>query len=145
MSAIVDIIGREILDSRGNPTVECDVLLEFLATGLSRFDDCLKRHDIDAEYLHAREPVVVEALVEVLEAVQIQPLQHVHVIPVFNRPLRMRKWRDGKCRLTLRRGAFGRPCPSSAPSPSFFYQAIVRHPRNRGRRNSRPAAQALGE
>ncbi|WP_253194443.1 hypothetical protein [Burkholderia cenocepacia] len=25
---IVDIIGREILDSRGNPTVECDVLLE---------------------------------------------------------------------------------------------------------------------
>ncbi|MEY2896090.1 MAG: Enolase, N-terminal domain, partial [Pseudomonadota bacterium] len=25
MSAIVDIIGREILDSRGNPTVECDV------------------------------------------------------------------------------------------------------------------------
>src|SRR5260370_13029234 len=28
MSAIVDISGREILDSRGNPTVECDVLLE---------------------------------------------------------------------------------------------------------------------
>jgi enolase len=28
MSSIVDIIGREILDSRGNPTVECDVLLE---------------------------------------------------------------------------------------------------------------------
>ena len=28
MSAIVDIIGREIIDSRGNPTVECDVLLE---------------------------------------------------------------------------------------------------------------------
>ena len=28
MSAIVDIVGREILDSRGNPTVECDVLLE---------------------------------------------------------------------------------------------------------------------
>jgi enolase len=28
MSAIVDIIGREIMDSRGNPTVECDVLLE---------------------------------------------------------------------------------------------------------------------
>ena len=28
MSAIVDMIGREILDSRGNPTVECDVLLE---------------------------------------------------------------------------------------------------------------------
>ncbi|HSG47474.1 MAG TPA: phosphopyruvate hydratase, partial [Longimicrobiales bacterium] len=28
MSAIVDIRGREILDSRGNPTVEADVLLE---------------------------------------------------------------------------------------------------------------------
>ncbi|MBX7229937.1 MAG: phosphopyruvate hydratase [Burkholderiaceae bacterium] len=28
MSAIVDVIGREIMDSRGNPTVECDVLLE---------------------------------------------------------------------------------------------------------------------
>ncbi|MGQ3050625.1 MAG: phosphopyruvate hydratase [Roseateles sp.] len=28
MSAIDDIVGREILDSRGNPTVECDVLLE---------------------------------------------------------------------------------------------------------------------
>jgi len=28
MTAIVDIVGREILDSRGNPTVEVDVLLE---------------------------------------------------------------------------------------------------------------------
>ena len=28
MSAIVDIVGREVLDSRGNPTGECDVLLE---------------------------------------------------------------------------------------------------------------------
>ena len=28
MTAIVDIIGREILDSRGNPTVEVDVTLE---------------------------------------------------------------------------------------------------------------------
>ena len=33
MSAIVDIIGREVLDSRGNPTVECDVLLESGAMG----------------------------------------------------------------------------------------------------------------
>ncbi len=33
MSAIVDLIGREILDSRGNPTVECDVLLESGAMG----------------------------------------------------------------------------------------------------------------
>ncbi|NJO31788.1 MAG: phosphopyruvate hydratase, partial [Rhodospirillales bacterium] len=28
MTAIVDIIGREVLDSRGNPTVEVDVVLE---------------------------------------------------------------------------------------------------------------------
>mgnify|MGYP001764147136 FL=1 len=28
MSAIVDVIAREILDSRGQPTVEADVLLE---------------------------------------------------------------------------------------------------------------------
>src|SRR6185295_11717004 len=28
MTAIVDIVGREILDSRGNPTVEVDVVLE---------------------------------------------------------------------------------------------------------------------
>ncbi|WP_420224912.1 phosphopyruvate hydratase [Pigmentiphaga litoralis] len=33
MSAIVDIIGREVIDSRGNPTVECDVLLESGAMG----------------------------------------------------------------------------------------------------------------
>src|SRR5438067_8962809 len=28
MTAITDIIGREILDSRGNPTVEVDMILE---------------------------------------------------------------------------------------------------------------------
>ncbi|MFT6425152.1 MAG: enolase, partial [Celeribacter sp.] len=28
MSTIIDILGREILDSRGNPTVEVDVILE---------------------------------------------------------------------------------------------------------------------
>nr|ART36808.1 D449 [uncultured bacterium] len=33
MSAIIDIIGREILDSRGNPTVEVDVVLESGAMG----------------------------------------------------------------------------------------------------------------
>lgn len=26
MSAIIDVIGREVLDSRGNPTVEAEVL-----------------------------------------------------------------------------------------------------------------------
>ncbi len=33
MTAIIDIIGREILDSRGNPTVEVDVILEDESTG----------------------------------------------------------------------------------------------------------------
>ncbi|MBI9020548.1 MAG: phosphopyruvate hydratase [Verrucomicrobia bacterium] len=33
MSAIVEIIGREILDSRGNPTIEVDVVLESGAAG----------------------------------------------------------------------------------------------------------------
>ena len=33
MTAIVDIIAREILDSRGNPTVEVDVMLEDGAMG----------------------------------------------------------------------------------------------------------------
>lgn len=33
MSAIVEVIGREVIDSRGNPTVECDILLESGAFG----------------------------------------------------------------------------------------------------------------
>ena len=33
MTAILDIIGREILDSRGNPTVEVDVTLDCGAIG----------------------------------------------------------------------------------------------------------------
>ena len=33
MSTIVDIQAREILDSRGNPTVEVDVILEDCAFG----------------------------------------------------------------------------------------------------------------
>ncbi len=35
MSLIVDIIGREILDSRGNPTVEVEVMLEDGTTGIA--------------------------------------------------------------------------------------------------------------
>ena len=33
MTAIWDIIGREILDSRGNPTIEVDVVLDDGSTG----------------------------------------------------------------------------------------------------------------
>ena len=33
MTTIIDVIGREILDSRGNPTVEVEVYLEGGAMG----------------------------------------------------------------------------------------------------------------
>ena len=33
MSAIADIVAREVLDSRGNPTVEVDVMLDSGALG----------------------------------------------------------------------------------------------------------------
>ena len=33
MSAIVEVIGREVMDSRGNPTVEAEVILESGAFG----------------------------------------------------------------------------------------------------------------
>ena len=36
MAAIADIIAREILDSRGNPTVEVDVVLDSGAIGPRR-------------------------------------------------------------------------------------------------------------
>ena len=45
MSAIVDIVGREVLDSRGNPTVECDVLLESGVMGRVGYDDLESRSD----------------------------------------------------------------------------------------------------
>ena len=35
MSKIVDVIGREVLDSRGNPTVEAEVILESGAVGIA--------------------------------------------------------------------------------------------------------------
>lgn len=39
MSKIVKIIGREIIDSRGNPTVEAEVHLE----GVRRYGSCSVR------------------------------------------------------------------------------------------------------
>ena len=33
MPIIIEVIGREIIDSRGNPTVEAEVLLESGSTG----------------------------------------------------------------------------------------------------------------
>ena len=40
MTAIIDIHAREILDSRGNPTVEVDVLLEDGSFGRTRRSNC---------------------------------------------------------------------------------------------------------
>ena len=37
MSTIIDIHAREILDSRGNPTVEVDVILEDGTMGVSEW------------------------------------------------------------------------------------------------------------
>ena len=39
MSAIIDVIGREVLDSRGNPTVEAEVWLESGAMGRAELRD----------------------------------------------------------------------------------------------------------
>lgn len=60
MSAIIDIIAREILDSRGNPTVEVDVVLESGARGRAAvpsgastgaYEAVEKRDGDDARYL----------------------------------------------------------------------------------------------
>ncbi len=58
MTAIVDILGREILDSRGNPTVEVDVILEGGAFGRAAVPsgastgahEAAERHDGDDRY-----------------------------------------------------------------------------------------------
>jgi len=59
MTAIMDIIGREILDSRGNPTVEVDVILEDGALGRAAVPsgastgvhEAHERRDGDARYI----------------------------------------------------------------------------------------------
>ena len=38
MSDILDVYGREVLDSRGNPTVEVEVVLEPRDGAFGRFD-----------------------------------------------------------------------------------------------------------
>ena len=45
MSAIVDVVAREILDSRGNPTVEADVLLESGIMGRAAVEQVLSIAD----------------------------------------------------------------------------------------------------
>lgn len=62
MSAIVDVIAREVLDSRGNPTVEADVVLESGATGRAAVPsgastgsrEAIELRDGDAKRYHGR-------------------------------------------------------------------------------------------
>lgn len=78
MAAIVDLVGREILDSRGNPTVECDVLLETGVMGRASVPsgastgsrEAVERRDGDAtRYLGKGVRKAVEAIdTEIAEA-----------------------------------------------------------------------------
>ena len=62
MSAIVDIVGREILDSRGNPTIEVEVVLDTGASGRAAVPsgastgahEAVELRDNDANRYHGR-------------------------------------------------------------------------------------------
>ncbi len=55
MSAIIDIIGREILDSRGKPTIEADVILESGASGRASVPSGASTGAYEAEELRDNE------------------------------------------------------------------------------------------
>ena len=85
MTAIVDIIGREILDSRGNPTVEVDVVLEDGSIGRAAVPsgastgahEAVELRDGDkARYLGKGVKKAVEAVNgEIFEALADQPVE----------------------------------------------------------------------
>ena len=56
MSAIVDIRGREILDSRGNPTVEAEVILETGAMGRAAVPSGASTGEHEAVELRDKDP-----------------------------------------------------------------------------------------
>ena len=56
VSAIVDVRGREILDSRGNPTVEADVILETGARGRAAVPSGASTGEHEAVELRDRDP-----------------------------------------------------------------------------------------
>jgi enolase len=79
MTAITDIIGREILDSRGNPTVEVDVILEDGTLGRAAVPsgastgahEAIELRDGGARYLGKGVQGAVEAVnAEIFEAIQ---------------------------------------------------------------------------
>ena len=80
MSKIVDIRGREIIDSRGNPTVEADVVLDCS-------DNFATRHAVNRACVKHRKPLVsgaairFDAQLAVFDLRQPGPLQR-HIIIV---------------------------------------------------------------
>lgn len=79
MTAITDIIGREILDSRGNPTVEVDVILEDGTVGRAAVPsgastgahEAIELRDGGARYLGKGVQGAVEAVnAEIFDAIQ---------------------------------------------------------------------------
>jgi enolase len=69
MTAIVDIVGREILDSRGNPTVECEVLLDCGSIGRASVPSGASTGSREAVELRDRDPKRYRGL-GVLKAVE---------------------------------------------------------------------------
>ena len=93
MTAIIDIIGREILDSRGNPTVEVDVILEDGSFGRAAVPsgastgahEAVERRDNDASRYHGKGVLdAVEAvngeIFETLEGFEAEDQRHIDKI-----------------------------------------------------------------
>ena len=59
MTAIIDIIGRQILDSRGNPTVEVDVILEDGAMGRAAVPSGASTGAHAVSYTHLTLPTIL--------------------------------------------------------------------------------------
>ena len=59
MAEIVDVIGRQILDSRGNPTVEVDVMLEDGSFGRAAVPSGASKGAYAVSYTHLTLPTIV--------------------------------------------------------------------------------------
>ena len=58
MSAIDTIVGREILDSRGNPTVEAEVILESGAVGRAAVPSGASTGERERRRKHSQSPLI---------------------------------------------------------------------------------------
>ena len=123
MTAIVDIIGREILDSRGNPTVEVDVQLEDGAFGRAAVPsgastgahEAVELRDGGARYLGKGVEKAVDAVNgEIFDAIggldaedqlKIDEAMIAKTMSVSNHPevtIARQSWRIGLCTLKRR-------------------------------------------